>query len=129
MIIGAVALAGHRRRKTDMMTSPRNFGVCWLPVPAQGDVLGDGCPTQKSDILFYLSKETFNRPLIDDLWQVKAATSAKSLGAVILSDTVVDQIRKELRRQPGHNVEPGHNVDPTELSQLIKSGVLRPDCL
>jgi hypothetical protein len=80
----------------------------------EADVLGDGGPTQKPDIL---------RPLIDDLWQVKAATSAKSLGAVILSDTVVDQIRKELRRQTGHN------VDPTELSQLIKSGVLRPDCL
>lgn len=54
---------------------------------------------------------------------MKAATSAKSLGAVILSETVVDQIRKELRRQTGHN------VDPVELSQLIKSGVLRPDCL
>ena len=54
---------------------------------------------------------------------MKAATSAKSLGTVILSDTVVDQLRKELRRQTGHN------VDPAELSQLIKSGVLRPDCL
>jgi hypothetical protein len=60
--------------------------------------------------------------VIDDLWQVKAATSAKSLSAVILSETIVDQIRKELRQT-------GHNVDSTELSQLIKSGVLRPDCL
>ncbi len=94
-----------------------------LDMALEVDVLGDGGPTQKADILFYLSKEAFKRHLIDDLWQVKAATSAKSLGAVILSDTVVDQIRKELRRQTGHNVE------PTELSQLIKSSVLRPACL
>jgi hypothetical protein len=60
--------------------------------------------------LFYLSREAFKRRLIDDLWQVKAATSANSLGAVIMSDTIVDQIRKELRRQSGHNIEPGTTV-------------------
>jgi hypothetical protein len=94
-----------------------------LDMALEVDVLGDGGPAQKADTLFYLSKEAFKRHLIDDLWQVKAATSAKSLAAVIVSDTVVDQIRKELRRQTGHNVV------PAELSQLIKSGVLRPDCL
>jgi hypothetical protein len=38
-------------------------------------------------------------------------------------ETVVDQICKELRHQTGHN------ADSAELSQLIKSSVLRPDCL
>ena len=94
-----------------------------LDMALEVDILGDGSPTHKADILFYLSKEAFKRHLIDDLWQVKAATSAKSLGAVILSETIVDQIRKELRRKTGHN------VDPTELSELITSSVLRPDCL
>jgi hypothetical protein len=87
------------------------------------DLLGEGGPTQKADKLFYLSKEAFKRHAIDDLWQVKAATSAKSLGAVITSDTVMDQIRKELRRQTGHN------ADPKELSETIKSSVLRPEAL
>jgi hypothetical protein len=32
----------------------------------------------------HLSKEAFKRNAIDELWRVKAATSAKSLGAVIL---------------------------------------------
>jgi hypothetical protein len=62
-----------------------------LDMALEVDVLGDGGPTQKADTLFYLSKEAFKRHLIDDLRQVKAATSAKSLGAVILSDTIVDQ--------------------------------------
>src|SRR5262249_39155922 len=69
------------------------------------DLLGDGGPTQKADILFYLSKEAFKRHAIDDLWRVKAATSTKSLGAVLTRDTVIEQVRKELRRQTGHNVE------------------------
>jgi hypothetical protein len=53
----------------------------------------------------------------------EAAASAKSLGSLILSETVVDQIRKELR--PLNR----HNVAPAELGQLIKSSVLRPECL
>lgn len=87
------------------------------------DLLGEGGPTYKADTMFYLSKEAFKRNAIDELWRVKAATSAKSLGAVITSDAVMDQIRKELRRQTGHN------ADPKELSELIKSSVLRPEAL
>jgi hypothetical protein len=58
---------------------------------------------QKADTLFYLSEEALKRNAINELWRVKAATSAKSLGAVILSDTVMDQVHRELRRQTGHN--------------------------
>lgn len=87
------------------------------------DLLGEGGPTHKADTMFYLSKEAFRRNVIDELWRVKAATSAKSLGAVITSDVVMDQIRKELRRQTGHN------ADPKELSELVKSSVLRPEAL
>jgi hypothetical protein len=94
-----------------------------LDLALEVDLLGEGGPTQKADTLFYLSKEAFKRRAIDELWRVKAATSAKSLGAVITSDAVMDQIRKELRRQTSHN------MDPKELSELIKSNVLRPEAL
>lgn len=87
------------------------------------DLLGEGGPAHKADTLFYLSKEAFRHHLIDDLWQVKAATSAKSLAAVITSDAVISQIRKELRRQTGHT------ADPEELTELIRSNVLRPEAL
>jgi hypothetical protein len=85
--------------------------------------LGERGPAQKADVLFHLSKEAFKHHVIDELWRVKAAISAKSIGAAITSDTIIEQIRKELRRQTGHN------VDPAELSDLIKSSVLRPDAL
>jgi hypothetical protein len=94
-----------------------------LDMALEIDILGDGGPAQKADVLFYLSKDAFKRRLIDELWQVKAATSANSLGAVIMSDTIIEQIRKELRRQTGHNVEVG------ELRELLKASVLRPECL
>jgi hypothetical protein len=87
------------------------------------DLLGEGGPTHKADALFPLSKEGFKHRVIDELWRVKAATSAKSIGAAIISDTVIEQIRKELRRQTSHN------MDPAELKDLIKSTVLRPDAL
>jgi hypothetical protein len=76
-----------------------------LDMALEVDLLGEGGPTQKADILFHLSKEAFKRHVIDDLWRVKAATSARSLGLVITSDSVIDQIRKELRRQTGHNMD------------------------
>jgi hypothetical protein len=46
-------------------------------------------------------------------------TSAKSIAAVITSETVIAQIRNELRRQTGHDIE------AAKLSDLIKSSVLR----
>lgn len=94
-----------------------------LDIALEVDLLGEGGPTQKADTLFYLSKEALKRHAIDDLWRVKAATSAKSLGAVITSDTVIEQVRKELRRQTGHNME------SAELRELLVSSVLRPECL
>src|SRR5262245_6345855 len=94
-----------------------------LDLALEVDLLGEGGPTHKADVLFPLSKEGFKHRVIDELWRVKAATSAKSIGTAIISDTVIEQIRKELRRQTGHN------MDPAELRDLIKSSVLRPDAL
>jgi hypothetical protein len=45
------------------------------------------------------------------------------VAAVIVTDSVIDQIRRELRRRTGHS------MDPAELSELITSSVLRPDAL
>jgi hypothetical protein len=94
-----------------------------LTMALEVDLLGEGGPAHKADTLFYLSKEAFKRHVIDELWRVKAATSAKSLGQAITSDVVIEQIRKELRRQTGHN------MDAAELCDLLKSSVLRPEAI
>jgi len=94
-----------------------------LDLALEVDLLGERTLGHKADALFPISKEAFKRHVIDELWKVKAATSAKSLAAVIVSDAIVEQIRKELRRQTGHQIE------NKELRELIQSSVLRPDAL
>ena len=53
---------------------------------------------------------------------VKAADILE-VAPVIVTDPLLEQIRRELRRRTGHN------MDPAELSELITSSVLRPDAL
>jgi hypothetical protein len=85
------------------------------------DLLGEGSLAEKADALFHLSKPAFKRRLLDDLWRAKAATSPKSLAGVLMSDAVVDAVRKELRRRTGYN------SDPAELLQVLREGVVRAE--
>lgn len=86
------------------------------------DLLGEASPAKRADGLFYLTRESFRRRQIDELWRAKRATAPKSLASVLVSDPVIEAARKELRRQTGHNVE------AAELSRLIRETVLGPGC-
>ena len=83
----------------------------------------DATPAQKAHELFYLTKESFKRRQVDELWRAKAATSPKSLGKVLTSDSVVDAIRKELKRSTGQA------VDSAEVARLVRETVLRSECI
>jgi hypothetical protein len=87
------------------------------------DLLGDATPTQKVNELFYLTRDAFRKNLIDDLWKAKRATSPVSLARIICSESVATAIRKELRR------ETGHNVDEVEIVKLLRDTVIRPEAL
>ncbi len=87
------------------------------------DLLGDKTAPQKADALFYLSKEALKRRLLDELWKAKAATSPKSLASVVLSDAVLEAVRKELRHQTKYN------GDVKEIERCLRAAVLRPDAL
>ncbi|WP_214107268.1 type I restriction enzyme HsdR N-terminal domain-containing protein [Acrocarpospora catenulata] len=87
------------------------------------DLLGSDSPAAKADALFYLSKDAFKRRLIDELWKARAATSPKALAQVLLSEVVLDAIRKEVRRQTGHNAE------AKDLARILREDVLRPETL
>jgi hypothetical protein len=87
------------------------------------DLLGDLGPSAKADRLFYLSKEAMKRHFMDELWKTKAATSPKALASVLLSDPVIDSVRKEVRRQSGVN------ADTKEIVRLLRAEVLRPEAL
>lgn len=86
------------------------------------NLLGDDTVAQKANQLFYVSRESFKRRQIDDLWKAKAATSPKSIAQALLSDSVMTVLHRELRKLTGHN------ADAAELSQILKNTMLRPEC-
>jgi hypothetical protein len=87
------------------------------------DLLGEQSTAQKIDQLFYLTRESLKRRQMDELWKAKRATAPQSLAQVLFSEPVAEEVRKELRRRTGHNVETG------ELVRLLRETVLRPECL
>jgi hypothetical protein len=87
------------------------------------NLLGEQSPAQKVNQLFYLTRESLRRRQIDELWKAKRATAPQSLAQVLIAAPVVEEIRKELRRRTGQNVDTG------ELVRLLRETVLRPECL
>ena len=87
------------------------------------NLLGDQTPSQKVNKLFYLTRDSLKRRQIDELWKAARATSPKSLTSVLLSESVVESIRRELRRRTGHN------ADTAEIVRVLKTAVVRQDCL
>jgi hypothetical protein len=94
-----------------------------IDLAVEVDLLSEDSLGQKADKLFHLSKEALKRRLLDDLWKAKAATAPRSLSGVLLSDVVVDAVRKELRRQTGYNGDAG------ELARALREEVIRPEAL
>ncbi|RCG27372.1 hypothetical protein DQ384_27140 [Sphaerisporangium album] len=92
-----------------------------IDLAVEVDLLGDASLAAKSDALFYLSKDAFKRRLIDDLWKARAATAPRALANVVLSEVVLETIRKEVRRQTGHN------ADIKDIARILREEVLRPD--
>jgi predicted type IV restriction endonuclease len=87
------------------------------------DLLSDDSLPQKVNQLFYLTKESLKHKQIDGLWQAKRATSPKSLASVLRSPSVVDTIRKELKRKTGLAVA------NSDVIKLLNETILRPECL
>lgn len=93
-----------------------------LDVVLEVDLLApDVTPKVAADQLWHLTKEAFRRRTIEDVWRARAATAPKKLTDVILSEGVLDEVRRELRRQTGYNAE------IADLAKFIASTVIRPE--
>jgi predicted type IV restriction endonuclease len=87
------------------------------------ELLGDETPTQKIDKLFLIHREAFKKNVITDDWRGKAATSPSAIAQSLLSETVVDAIRKDIR------VRSKFNADVRDLTELLKKDVIRAELL
>lgn len=86
------------------------------------DLLGAGSISDKADPLFYLTAESLKRNQISELWQAQRATSPESLATVLLSESVLEEIRKELWRQTSHR------ITTKKIRKLLEETVLRAEC-
>ena len=86
------------------------------------NLLGDETVAQKTGQLFYITREALKRRQMDELWKAKRATAPGSLAKVVLSPTVTESIRKELRRSTGQTVDTG------DITRLLRETVIRPEC-
>ena len=78
---------------------------------------------KKVDQLFYLTRESWKKKQLDEVWKARRATSPKSLAAVITSPPVIQAARRELRKQTSQRVE------AEEITRLLRETVVRPECL
>jgi predicted type IV restriction endonuclease len=87
------------------------------------DLLGEESPTKKTDKLFLIHREALKKNVIADDWNRKSATSPISIAKSLLSPTVLDAIRKDIRTRTKYNSE----VD--DLAAVIQSEVIRADLM
>lgn len=67
-----------------------------------------------------LSKEGFSKGSMDDLATTKQLTNKFTVAMVLMSEEIIDELRKELRR-----LSPGLSVDNEYLSNLLSNEILK----
>jgi hypothetical protein len=85
-------------------------------------LFNDEPAAHKVNQLFHITRDSFRRQQIDSLWKAKRATSPKSLAGVLLAPSVVDAIRKELKRSTNQT------VTNDEIAKLLQETVIKGDC-
>lgn len=76
------------------------------------------------DTLYLLSKESWSKSLLGDYHTQRQALSRFFIGAMILSDPVLDVLRRELRR-----ISPGVRIEIDDITSVLTQDVLKRDVL
>lgn len=83
------------------------------------DILGDETPAKKTEKLFLIHREALKKNAIAEEWRRRAATSPTAIADALLSPSVLDAIRKEIRSRTKFN------ADTADISTVIKQEVIR----
>jgi predicted type IV restriction endonuclease len=87
------------------------------------DLLGDETPAKKTDKLFLIHREALKKNVIAEEWRRRAATSPSAIASALLSDSVLDALRKEIRTRTKFNA----NSD--DLADIVRADVLKAGLL
>ena len=87
------------------------------------DLLGPASLEEKAELMFLLHREALKRRRIDESWKHRAATEPHALLDLILSEAMLDQMRKEVKRRSGIT------TTAEALSEVIRSEIVDPKLL
>ena len=112
-----------------MLTNGRNWQLWHMSpgMPVQMDMvlnidlLSDETVAKKADAMFYMCRDSFKRHQVDELWKTRAATSPKAVAKALMSEKVLEEVRRELRRQTGYL------ADRDRIAQVMRDDVIRPE--
>ena len=82
------------------------------------DLFDDAMPMKKkAEVLFLISKESFQKKVLEDFWKSKVATSPKVVKKALTSNEVVEAVKKEIYKS--HK----QRVDGKLILETIKSSL------
>ena len=83
-------------------------------------------PKNTSDIeaLFMLTREAQGKSLLDEFHEQKQALSRFTIGAVLLSESILSRIRRELKR-----ISPDVRIELEEIAHVLSDEVVKRDVL
>jgi Type I restriction enzyme R protein N terminus (HSDR_N) len=87
------------------------------------DLLGPASLEEKAEKMFLLHHDALKRRKIDEVWKHRAATEPGALLGLLLSEPMLEQIRKEVKRRTGMT------TTAEILSEVIKTEIVDPKVL
>ncbi|MCK4743357.1 MAG: type I restriction enzyme HsdR N-terminal domain-containing protein [Sulfuriflexus sp.] len=79
---------------------------------------------EQQELLFLLCKRGVEKDLIGDYYEYRQSVNRYTIGAILLTDSISNAVRKELRK-----LKPGIKVDAEEIQKLIKTEVIKREVL
>jgi hypothetical protein len=74
--------------------------------------------------IYYLCREAIGKSLLDEYHSQKQALSKYYIGQMILSETILDVIKRELKR-----LTPGVRIENDEIEGVLRSDIIKRDVL
>lgn len=71
--------------------------------------------------MFYITKESIKNGILEDYWKYRQALNPPTLLKILLSDDIINRIRRELKNKSGYK------VTADEVTELLITQIIRPE--
>jgi hypothetical protein len=78
--------------------------------------------SKMADWLFYISKKSFEKKQIDNLWKIKTSTSPSEILNSLFSDKTIDALRRDLQNRTKY-----FKITNNEIRKILKENIIKKD--